>query len=111
MVFSNQNGVSFKLLNMIMVSQRHNACNVFENKNIDVMNSPGCNAFRVLSDKQIRAHFKYCQVKTHIQTAHGLNMDLCSFDTNSMLELQFIDFKLCMALYHSQKRSHMINTV
>ena len=28
---------------------------------------PNCNASRVLSDKQIRAHFKYCQIKTHFQ--------------------------------------------
>ena len=55
----------------------------FANKNVDIMISPGCKAFSVLSDKQIRAHFKYCQVKTHVQTAresHDLNVDLCSFD-------------------------------
>ena len=38
---------------------------------------------RVMSDKQIRAHFKYYQIKTHVQTAresHDLNMDFNSFD-------------------------------
>ena len=79
------------------VSLRHNAYKVFANKNFDVMISSACDAFRVLSYKQIRAHFKYCQVKSHVQTAresHDLNMDLCSFDngfkqlcvTNSMQE-------------------------
>ena len=47
------------------------------------MISPGCNAFCVLSDKHIRAHFKYFQIKTHVQTAresHDLTMDFRSFD-------------------------------
>ena len=37
--------------------------------------------FCVRSCKQIRAHFKYCQIKTHVQTAcesHDLNMDFRS---------------------------------
>ena len=47
------------------------------------MVNPGCNAFRVFSDKQIGAHFKYFQIKPHVQTAresHDLNMDFRSFD-------------------------------
>ena len=47
------------------------------------MISLGCNAFCALSDKQIMAHFKYFQIKNHIQTAcecHDLNMDFRSFD-------------------------------
>ena len=70
---------------------------MYKPKNVDVIISPGCNAFRVLSDKQIRTHFKYCQIKTHVQTlceSHELKIDLCSFDngfkqlcvTNSMQE-------------------------
>ena len=71
-----------------------------QTKNIDVMISPGCNAFRVLSDKQIGAHFKYFQIKTHVQNAcesHDLNMEFHSFDngfeklcvTNFMQEYGF----------------------
>ena len=83
MVNAKQNGVSIKLSNIITSSQCHNACNIFVNKNVDVMISPGCNAFRIVSDKQIRSHFKYCQIKTHVQTAcesHDLNIDFRSFD-------------------------------
>ena len=57
-------------------SYRH-PCNVVSNKNVDVVLSPGSSTFREMSDKQIRAHFKYCQIKTHVQTArepHDLNM-------------------------------------
>ena len=42
----------------------------FANKNVDVMISRGCNAFCILTDKQIVAHFKYFQIKTHVQTEH-----------------------------------------
>ena len=65
-----------------MSSHCYKSCNVFTNKNVDVMISPGCNTFHVLLDKQIKAHFKYFQIKTHVQTAHeyDLNMDFCSFD-------------------------------
>ena len=70
------------------------------NENVDVMISPGCNAFRLMSNKQIGANFKYCQIKTHVRTAresHDLNMDFRSFDngfkqlrvTNSMHEYNF----------------------
>ena len=37
---------------------------------------------RVMSDKQIRTHFKHCQIITHVETAwesHDLNMDFRSF--------------------------------
>ena len=47
------------------------------------MISLGCNAFRVLSDEQIGAHFKYFLVKNHVQTVcecHDLNMDFRSLD-------------------------------
>ena len=47
------------------------------------MISPGCNAFRVLSGKQIGAHFKYFQIKTHAKTAresHDVNMYFRSSD-------------------------------
>ena len=58
-----------------------------------------CNV--TMSDKQIRAHFKYCQIKTYAQTAcesHDLNMDFRSFDNgfkqhcvaNLMQEFNFI---------------------
>ena len=56
---------------------------IIPNKNVNLLISPGCNAFGVLSDKQIRADFKYCQIKTHVQAAcksHDFNMDLCPFD-------------------------------
>ena len=36
-----------------------------------------------MSDKQINAHFKYYQIKTHVQTAreyHDLSMDFHSLD-------------------------------
>ena len=38
-----------------------------------------------MSDKEIRAHFKYPQIKTHVKTAresHNLNMDFRSFDND-----------------------------
>ena len=82
-VFSKQNGISVKLSNIITSSQLHIAWNIFANKNVEVMINPGCNAFCVTSDKQIEAHFKYCQIKTHVQTAcesHDLYMDFRSFD-------------------------------
>ena len=56
------------------------------------MISSGCNDFHVLSDK-LRAHFKYYQIKTHVQAAsesHDLNMDLCSFDNGFKTDLQRI---------------------
>ena len=37
----------------------------------------------VTSGKQLRAYFKYCQVKIDVQTVHephDLNMAFCSFD-------------------------------
>ena len=40
----------------------------------------------VMSAKHIRAHFKYCQIKTRVQTArdsHDLNMDFRPFDNGS----------------------------
>ena len=83
LVFSKQNGVRVKLSNSITSSQRHNARNVFATKNVDVMISPGCIAFRVFSDKQIGAHCKGNKNKTHVQTAresHDLNMDFRLFD-------------------------------
>ena len=47
-----------------------------------------------MSDKQIRAHFKYCQIKTHVQTArepHDLNMASDSFTLRiSMQEYLFL---------------------
>ena len=82
LVISKQNGFSIKLSNII-TSSHHNACNVFMTKNINVMISPGCIAFCVLSDKHIRAHCKGNKNKTHVQTAcesHDLNMDFCSCD-------------------------------
>ena len=39
--------------------------------------------FHVMSDKQVRAHFNSCQIKTHVKTAcesHDLNMEFLSFD-------------------------------
>ena len=62
--------------------------------NLDVMINPGCKAFRVMSDKQIRAHFKYCQINTHVQTAHeshDLNMGFPSFD-NGFKQLCITNF-------------------
>ena len=53
------------------------------NKTVDIMIGQDCNAFRVLSDRQIMAHFKYFLVKTHVHTiceSHDLNMDFRSFD-------------------------------
>ena len=66
------------------------------------MISPGYNAFRVTSDKHIGAHFEYCQINIHIQTAResfDLNMDFRSFDngfkllriTNFMQECSFLN--------------------
>ena len=58
-------------------------CIVFANKNVDVMIILGSNTFHVLSDGQIGAYFKYCQIKIHVHTAresHDLNMDFRSFD-------------------------------
>ena len=105
LVFSKQNGVSVKLSKIITTSQRHNARKVFANKNVDVMTSPGSNAFRVLSDKQIGAHFKHFQIKTHVQTAresHDLNMDFRSFD-NGFKQLCVTNFmqEFCFTIYGS----------
>ena len=39
-----------------------------------------------MSDNQIRAHFKYCQIKTRVQTAresHDLDMDFRLFDNDA----------------------------
>ena len=50
--------------------------------------------FCVTSDKQIRAHFKYCQIKIHVQLAlesHDLNMDFISFD-NGFIQLCVMNF-------------------
>ena len=58
------------------------------------MVSPGCYAFRVLSDKHIKANFKYFQIKTHVQAAresHDLNMDFRSFD-NGFKQLCLTNF-------------------
>ena len=47
------------------------------------MFSLGCNFLRVLSHKQIGAHIKYFQIKSHVQTAHechDLNMNFHSID-------------------------------
>ena len=101
-----QNGVSVKLSNIITSLQRRNEHNVFANRNVDVMISPGFNTCCVLPDKQIRAHFKYFQSKvskgakirnrynqlphltqdTHFQTAresHDLNMVFVHLTTAS----------------------------
>ena len=51
--------------------------------------------------KKLRAHFKNCQVKTHVQTAresHDLNMDYRSFDNG---------FKqLCVKVFMQEYRDH-----
>ena len=81
--FSKQNGVGVKVSNIIRSSQRHNACSVFVNTNVNAMINQGCKLSLMMSIKQIRAFFKYCQFKTHVQTAresHDLNMDFRSFD-------------------------------
>ena len=63
--------------------RRHNVKtvrNVFVNKNIGKMITLVCNAFRI---QWCRAHFKYFQVHTHVQTARespDLNIDFRSFD-------------------------------
>ena len=57
--------------------------NVIANKNVDVMVSPGCNAFHELPDKQFGLILSIFKSKTHVQTAresHDLNMDVHSFD-------------------------------
>ena len=63
--------------------QCHNARKVFKNKNVDVITSPRSNAFCVLSDKLIWAHFMYFNIKTHVQKAresYDLNMGFRSLD-------------------------------
>ena len=77
-----------------MSSQRHNECNVFANNYVNIMIGPGCNAFCVLSDKQVRAHLKNFKIKTHVQTTHEshyLNMDFRSFD-NGFKQLSVTNF-------------------
>ena len=69
LVFSKHSCVNVRLSNIITSSQRHNEHNVFANKKVDLMISPGCNAFCILSNKQIRIHFNYFQIKTNVQTA------------------------------------------
>ena len=47
-----------------------------------------------MSDKQITAHFKHYQIKTHFQTAcetHDMNMDFRSFD-NGFKQLSVKNF-------------------
>ena len=66
---------TFENLNVVTTSY---CVQCFRELNVDVMISPGCNAFRVISDKQIGVTFKYFQIQTHVQTAresHDLNMD------------------------------------
>ena len=49
---------------------------------------------RIMLDKKVRAHFKYCRIKTHVQSAcesHDLNMDFCSFD-NGCKQLVILNF-------------------
>ena len=66
---------------------------------------------RVMSDKHTRTHFKYCQIKTHVQTAresHDMNMDFHSFDngfkqlcvTNFMQEYTIINMPLTVYYYY-----------
>ena len=46
------------------------------------MISPDRKTFSVISDKQIRANFNHCQIKTLVQTAcesHDLNMNFQLF--------------------------------
>ena len=74
-----------------MPSQRHNRTQRFRlfvnknfvNKNIGEMISLVRNAFHITSCKKCRAHSKYFQVQTHVQTACeslDLNMHFRSFD-------------------------------
>ena len=58
------------------------------------MLSLGISTFRVMSDKQIRAHFKYCQIKSHVQTArelHDLNMTSDGFTLHRICYAKLIE--------------------
>ena len=76
---SPNNGVSVKLSKIITFSQGHNVCNVFTNKNVDVMISLGCNTFCLLSDKQlsglILSIFKLKPMFKTVRESHDLNVD------------------------------------
>ena len=72
MISSIQNGVSDKLLNIITSSQHHNAY-----KKCPCHDQSRLQRFSV----QVMAHFKYCRVKTNVQTVsepHDLKMDFRS---------------------------------
>ena len=79
--FPKQNAVSCKLSNVIASSQRHSG--VFVNTINGKMISLARNVLRITSRKQARAHFRYCQVQSQVQTAlesHDFNMVFRSFD-------------------------------
>ena len=73
------------------------------------MISPGKTVSHVMSYKQIRAHFKYCQVDTHVQTAresHDLNIDFVHL---TMASNSFAYRILCKnKLYHMKSRLGVI---
>ena len=93
-VFSKQNGVGVKLLDVITWSQRINLCNVFANKNVNVMINPDSNVFPSNVRQTNQGSFHYYQIKTHVQTAcepPDLNMEFCSFD-NGFKQLSVTNF-------------------
>ena len=74
LVFSKQSGISAKLSNVITLSQRYNAYNVFAYKNEDVMISPGSRAVQCnVSEKKYKQKKKTCG-------SYDLKMGVRSFD-------------------------------
>ena len=80
----------YKLLNTIMSSQCH-----WQTKAKTKLS----NVLRVMSIKQIKAHYKYSQVIIHVQTAcepHDLTMFFfCSFDNDFKLLYSGLQIKAC----------------
>ena len=93
-----------------MSSQRHNACNVFEQKRWRNYQS-GLQRFPCIVRQKIGVHFKYFQIKTYVQTAreYDLNKDFPSFDNGfeQLCVTNFMHRFYCMA-YHSPTRRHVI---
>ena len=85
--FSKQNGVGCVLSNVITLSERHNRTQRFREQTHQRNDQSGPQCFTyITSCKQRKAHFKYFQVQTHVQTARGspdLNMDFRSFDNGT----------------------------
>ena len=83
--------VNFLMLFIYVITTVHNT---FAKKKIGEMISPSRNTFLISACKQLRAHFKCCQIKPMLK--HYLNICFLSFNNGfkqlctSIFELQYI---------------------